>query len=229
VSPGVAALLAPVAYPGRVVVIGTDPDGRGIWLYAVTGRSPSSLDRHAVIEPGRVRIGARAMEGDDPLRHYVAVVEHDGNTFVGNGDHVSVVADRCGAGDAIETAIADVEPEPDPPILTPRLVAFGRCTGAAWTGYDVVGVQARGGRRVERVVHHVGAPVAGRGSMIKTYVGDDRSPMADARPVDVEIDRPVADLVDAVWQALDPRYRVLVVGGGPRTMRTGEGCAMRCR
>ena len=55
VSTAIADVLGPSVYPGRVVIIGTDPNGRGLWLYAVTGRR--LIDEH--VSDARIRSRTR--------------------------------------------------------------------------------------------------------------------------------------------------------------------------
>ena len=48
-------MVAQMAYPGRIVIVGTSPAGDGVVIYAVTGRSPSSQARTSSMDLSRAR------------------------------------------------------------------------------------------------------------------------------------------------------------------------------
>jgi len=76
-------------YPGREIFVGTTPSGKPCFVYLVTGRSPASRERRAVMQDNGI---IRIMPSDknapfDPLRHYIAVKldEVTGLAVVTNG------------------------------------------------------------------------------------------------------------------------------------------------
>ena len=105
--------------------------GGGTWRYALTGRSPASQARTVVAGPEELRVVPTGPAARDPLRHYACVVRRRSWTVVGNGDHVSLLATRLGAGGVTPGgAFADVDPEPDAPLFTPAWPPWsdpGRC------------------------------------------------------------------------------------------------------
>ena len=109
-------------YPGRIVGCACMPDGEVVAFYAVTGRSPASLDRHLVhTDDGNLTVASVGDSGHDSLRHYVAVTFDDRWIVVGNGEQVSVVHNRLAAGEVPALAVGGLEYETDPPLYTPRI------------------------------------------------------------------------------------------------------------
>jgi len=60
-------------YPGRQVFLGKTPKGKPALAYLVTGRSPQSRERKAVLSENGIIIGPTGNEPYDWLRHYTAV------------------------------------------------------------------------------------------------------------------------------------------------------------
>lgn len=219
-------VLAERPYPGRLVVIGTGDDGVGHWLYGVTGRSPASRRRRAVVSERAIAIEpTETGAADDALRHYEAALIDDGLVVVGNGRHVSALADRVADGTQLQHTLADLDPEPDP-LLTPRLAAVGRHVDRRWTGVWVAGVRAATvhDEGAERITFKTAAPARGWCVVVTTYGGDPIDVRPDAQPFVARLPGPAADAVGALWSALDEQYRVLAVGqelGAPATVLTG--------
>jgi len=74
-------------YPGRQLFIGTTMSGNPAAAYLVTGRSPSSRGRKAIITDNGIMIGPIDNQQYDPLRHYIAIKYDNtsGNLVVSNG------------------------------------------------------------------------------------------------------------------------------------------------
>ena len=195
------------AYPGRGVVVGEGVDGRPFWAYFVTGRSAASRRR-------RLRVGGSAITVEpvdddarpDDLRHYACVQSTGRFTVVGNGAHVSAIAECLERGDSFERAYEDLAPEPDPPIFTPRIAA-AHGDGETWMG----AVWREGPDDCRETWRIDGAP--GAGHLLTTYAGDDVTIRA-ARHIQTVtgVETPSA-FVDSLWAGLDLRYRVVVAAG----------------
>lgn len=60
-------------YPGRQLFLGLTVDGKPCLAYLVTGRSPQSRERKAILVENGVRMGPIGGQQYDPLRHYTGV------------------------------------------------------------------------------------------------------------------------------------------------------------
>jgi IMP cyclohydrolase len=74
-------------YPGRQLFLGKTLKQEPIFAYLITGRSPESRERKAVLVDNTIRIGPLSNQSYDPLRHYSAVKYDDvsGIAAVSNG------------------------------------------------------------------------------------------------------------------------------------------------
>lgn len=61
-------------YPGRQLFLGLTLESQPCFVYFVSGRSPESRQRKAVLIENLVRIGPLGNQAYDPLRHYSAVL-----------------------------------------------------------------------------------------------------------------------------------------------------------
>jgi IMP cyclohydrolase len=68
-------------YPGRQLFLGLTPNGRPGFAYLVTGRSPESRERKAVVNGNTFYMGPLGDAPYDALRHYSAV-KYDNTTGV---------------------------------------------------------------------------------------------------------------------------------------------------
>ena len=114
-------------YPGRGVAVHTDLDGGSQWMYFITGRSSSSRARRIrnagdslIVEPLETDVD------EDDLRHYACARRTSSGLVVGNGDHVDVISNRLSGGTSASEATRGIEPEPDPPINTPRVALIAQ-------------------------------------------------------------------------------------------------------
>ena len=200
----VEELLAP--YPGRGIVHHIAADGSMGWIYFITGRSSSSRARQ--IQPGDDSLAVMPTDPEfaaDPLRHYRCVRRFDDRLVVGNGDHVDQLVDGLANGSTLAQVVEDIDPEPDPPIFTPRiaLVLGGEPT--------LVAVK-RSGQEVERVVVNVGTQPS-TVTVVTTYSGTTKDPLGSAPIRRVDEGRDLVDVASALWSAFDPGYRVALVAG----------------
>lgn len=196
--------LAP--YPGRGVAWHVDPDGSTGWIYVITGRSPSSRARE--ISGDGDSLIVRPTDPDteaDALRHYCCVRRAGGDLVVGNGDHVDVLAEAIVGGSTVEEAARLLEPEPDSPLFTPRIaLVVGETT-------HLVAV-----RRVGAATDHLVLGVEAEPStvaVLSTYSGTPDHPKGTAPMTRTADGRSLTELAEALWGALDPRFRVAMVVG----------------
>src|ERR1700728_2021324 len=111
--------LADSPYPGRGLLVGRTDYGL-VALYWVTGRSEASRERRFVPRGTELHIEGTSGADDDPLRHYQAAGIFGRHLVVGNGRHVG----DMGLGLADDSATPPpqpLDPEPDPPLFTPRI------------------------------------------------------------------------------------------------------------
>ena len=194
-------------YPGRGVIAGVERGGRAFWVYFVTGRSDASRGRS--LRAGTDSITVQPVDQSaaaDDLRHYACLRNTEHFVVVGNGSHVSDIADRLERGETFERAYEPVRPEPDPPIFTPR-IALARGPDGTW-----MGTVRRDGVDDHHDTRRI-AETSGLGYVLTTYQGDAGSvrPAGPAHEIDDVVS--LIDTVDSVWAQLDARYRVVVAGG----------------
>lgn len=199
------------AYPGRVVVVGNDPAGVPFALYALSGRSEASKRRAFKVEPEQVEVYGTRGQGDDPLRHYVAARLSGGTVLVGNGDHVDELYPDLVENVPLEAILGRIEPEPDPPIWTPRIGVVASISDGSLADIRAFGVSRRAEGRSEEAERHVlvmtqlppGCAVA-----VRTYKGSVADVVVDGIPVALEVRTGWQVLVDAVREAIPADVRV---------------------
>ncbi len=194
-------------YPGRGLVYTTDLTGTAWWIYFITGRSDASRARWVRFDPdGLVVAPIHASADPDSLRHYPCARRANDALVVGNGDHVDVLAGGLRAGVSLSEIVATIEPEPDPPIWTPRIALVigedARFVAVHRSGGEVV-------RRIEAVPH-----TPGSAAILTTYSGSATEPTGDAPYAECEESRSLQAMSDDLfYEHLDQRYRVLLVAG----------------
>ena len=203
--PGVHEFGPLAAYPGRGVLLNWGGNGLQ-WIYFVTGRSLASRARRAVPRDGSIVIeAADASAPPDVLRHYTCVQPTSHGLLVGNGDHIDQIAESIEGGVDLSAALALIEPEPDPPIYTPRI-------GALIANDPVLFSVARSSDGTTRGVVPWTERCPDSVAMLCTYAGTVEEPVGSA-PLHLFSHLPSCDLVEAVWNALNPHRRVLLVAG----------------
>ncbi|MBN2207211.1 MAG: hypothetical protein JW742_07390 [Candidatus Aminicenantes bacterium] len=202
--------IAAMEYPGRLIVLGRTPSGRPAALYAVTGRSPSSQARALVRQGSGIWTKPTDEDvlktGNPELLVYPAALFFAGGIAVSNGRQTEDCAGRAvpgeTSGEFLVRALSGWEYEPDAPIYTPRISGCLRAEGGA--AFHIV-------RRAEdgaasRFVYDLPLD-PGRGRMIATYAGPNRTPLPtwDGPPTEVELraDDPEG-LAGALYDALAP-------------------------
>ncbi|GAA4606533.1 IMP cyclohydrolase [Actinoplanes octamycinicus] len=203
-------------YPGRVLVLARTGDGELTGVYALTGRSPSSKARRIVPGDAELRVEATGEHAHDRLRHYTAAHSDDRWTVFGNGEQVTTVFERLSAGAHPAVALDELDYEPDPPIWTPRItVVVDRRDGTAW-----LGAARRGGGRRESTdvtVTTLRDLAVGDVALLTTYTSDGTEVTTAPRVLDLTTTAATGDeLLDLVWSALDPEFRVAAAQLSPR-------------
>ena len=196
-------------YPGRGIAIHRHHDDHLEWIYVVTGRSEASRARTLLVDDDRVAVVPVGDGEHDQLRHYSCVRVVGAALVVGNGDHVDTIAEAVHAGADLQAAVAGIDPEPDPPILTPRIAVV------AWRDparpVTVIAVRDVAGV-TERMIEQVDLAV-GEGVLVHTYGGSVDPVVADARVHPFTVDQPGTDVAGRLWHGLAPELRVVLAVG----------------
>ena len=196
--------LALPEYPGRAVFVYRDRRSALWWLYFLTGRSDASRDRRLRYAIDRLLVEPTASTAPDELRHYACTRSSSLGVVVGNGDHVDVLA----SAPDLRSAIDEIDPEPDPPIHTPRIaIVLPEGPGAP----SVVAV-----RRLDHTIdRHITSVTldAGHGVAILTYGGTADDIEVDAVPRSFAADLEAPGLASAIWSGLKPNLRVALAYG----------------
>lgn len=207
---GLARALHARPHPGRGLVVGRLGSGTPFIVYFVTGRSAGSRARELRPRgPTDVEVADRSGGPVDHLRHYFAVVQRGSWLVVGNGDHVEPLAEALSAGTPAVEAWAAHTFESDPPIWTPRI----------WVAWDLTRAQApllgcarrskRPGGAVDRVLWLSDVTEAGAGLLMTTYRGTAADVATTGEPADVVVEDSAGhEVLESVWQVLDPSLRV---------------------
>ncbi|MEV6774345.1 IMP cyclohydrolase [Nocardia sp. NPDC051030] len=212
---GFDEFVARYQYPGRGIVLGRDSAGEGFAAYWLTGRSEASRARRIEVGPDELEIVDTTSGPTDPLRHYVAIMRTDGGRIVvGNGTQVAEVVADLSAGASAFEALTALECEPDPPILTPRITATAVVDGSEVREVIVSGAVAhpRWPEAPSSLHHlvHVPALAIGEAYATTTYAGETTAVLTSGQPVAVEVDAKWPDLLERIWDGLDPELRVAV-------------------
>ena len=193
-------------YPGRGLLLHTSADLRQTWMYFITGRSESSRSRRIRVDPHALLVEPTGCEAErDRLRHYTCARRTEDGLVIGNGDHVDVIADRLISGLATTEVVADIVPEPDPPIFTPRIAMI---IGATVEMFSVF----HEGDTVRRRLGTV--PMRPRSvTVLSTYSGTSGESRASAPTSIFEEVRDRETVIEALWSALDHQLRVALAWG----------------
>ena len=193
-------------YPGRGVAVHTDLDGCSQWVYLITGRSSSSRSRRIrnagdslIVEPLSSDVG------QDDLRHYACARRTSRGLVVGNGDHVDTISSRLDGGASASEATRGIEPEPDPPINTPRIALISQSFVQL---FSTTCEQAQISQKLETVPIKPGSL-----TLLTTYSGTVQAPLGSAPRFTFEENRETTAVVEALWATLHERLKVAMAWG----------------
>ncbi len=110
------------SYPGRILIAGSDLNGKLLLVYAVMGRSLKSRNRILKLSDDELftKLYDDSGESDD-LIIYSAKQRVGNRLLLGNGNHVLLIKEKLLSGSSLIEALADIYPEPDEPNYTPRI------------------------------------------------------------------------------------------------------------
>lgn len=196
-------------YPGRGITVLRDPSGQLWWSYFLTGRSEASRNRTLRVEQDRIVVAPRRGDPEDALRHYSCLRAVGADLIIGNGDHIDHFVDALTSERSFTAALDATEPEPDPPIHTPRLAMLVRADADLVRCVAVARAQDAI-RRTNRTF----ALSSGQGVLLHTYGGDEVVVTTDAEPRRFgPTSSDPRQLARALWDGLAPTLRVAVAMG----------------
>ena len=216
--------LRTMEYPGRVIIIGRNPDGSDVVMYAITGRSPSSQARRLEIDEQKKRVYVKPTDeetlktGQPDLLVYPAIICGDG-IVVGNGKQTDDISAAISASRDPAVVLAEGqtkwEYEPDEPNYTPRI------SGCISAGSALSILKRADDGSVIR--NYLGIPmIPGKGKLIATYTGVNEKPLPSfvGEPQDVEVTwATAAERAEAMYEALGPAE-------GQPDFRVSTACAL---
>ena len=212
--------IASTSYPGRGIVIGKSADGsKAVIAYFIMGRSENSRNRvFAETEDG---IKTQAFDPSklvDPSLIIYSPVRVLGNkTIVTNGDQTDTIYELMDKQMTFEQALRTREFEDDKPNYTPRISGIIHLENGAMNYAMSILKSADGdGSSCRRYTYAYSNPMAGKGSFIHTYAGDEieqdgvrRLPSFEGEPKNVIIpDMDIDKLTDYLWSNLNKDNKV---------------------
>ena len=209
--------LAANEYPGRGIAVAKAPDGRQMFIgYFIMGRSENSRNR--VFDPVPERGGICTMAADpakleDPsLIIYNPVLTLGKTHIVTNGDQTDTIYELMDKQMTFEQSLRTREFEDDKPNYTPRISGIIHLENGAMNYAMSILKSADGdGSSCRRYTYAYSNPMAGKGSFIHTYAGDEieqdgvrRLPSFEGEPKNVIIpDMDIDKLTDYLWSNLN--------------------------
>jgi IMP cyclohydrolase len=202
-------LLASNPYPGRGVLCARTHSGTVHGGYFLTGRSAASKDREMRVDGDELVVGPIAPAEHDPLRYYTAALATDAWLVFGNGEQVAQVTGRLRQGASAADSLSGLEYEPDPPIRTSRITALlSRDNGCA----AVLGAaRPSGGSRLSANVMTLAVRdlEPGEAVLMTTYRSDGQTVLTAAPFEETAVTaQDGAGLLDEIWSALRPEFRI---------------------
>ncbi len=208
--PGLAPLRA-MSYPGRFIIVGRDKSGeQSIVAYGITGRSPASRARRLELDRDKIWTKPTDEEalrkGNPDLLIYPAIIFSRG-IAVSNGRQTTSIHEQmvrsAEPGEILHLALLNWDFEPDPPIYTPRI---GGCLLSPFKA--ALGIVRRGENGDTKRMVFDFPLIPGRGKLISTYSGEDRSrirPFASYPPELSLAQSTARGLAEAVHESLEPK------------------------
>lgn len=202
-------LLSANSYPGRGVLCARTRAGTVLGGYFLTGRSPASRDRAMRFIDDDLVVGPLTPSQHDPLRHYAAAVATDEWLVLGNGEQVSLVAERLRGGASPTDALSGLQYEPDPPIRTSRITALISRDGGSTSVFGAAR-PSRAARLTSNVMTLAVQDLEpGEAVLLTTYTSDGELVSAAEPFTETTINAiDGEDLLNEIWTALDDRFRI---------------------
>lgn len=214
--------LAANEYPGRGIAVAKAPDGRQMFIgYFIMGRSENSRNR--VFDPVPERGGICTMAADpakleDPsLIIYNPVLTLGKTHIVTNGDQTDTIYELMDKQMTFEQSLRTREFEDDKPNYTPRISGIIHLENGAMNYAMSILKSADGdGSSCRRYTYAYSNPMAGKGSFIHTYAGDEieqdgvrRLPSFEGEPKNIIIpDMDIDKLTVYLWSNLNKDNKV---------------------
>ncbi|MFD8009194.1 IMP cyclohydrolase [Streptomyces sp. NPDC058955] len=205
-------LLSSNPYPGRGVLCARTLSGDVLGGYFLTGRSAASKDRALRLVGDELLVGPTEETEHDPLRHYAAALATPEWLVFGNGEQVSEVTGRLLKGASAADSLGELEYEPDPPIRTSRITALLSRDGGR-TAVLGAARPSTGTRLTTNVMTLTVRDLEPGEALLMTTYRSDGQTVAVASPFDETTtgSHDAEGLLDEIWSALNPAYRVAAV------------------
>ncbi len=203
--------LAQNPYPGRGILLGLTPDGRGMAAYFIMGRSVNSRNRIFVLEKNGLRTQAYRPEllSDPSLILYWPVRQMETDLAVTNGDQTDDVAEALSQGQSFAQALRKRVYEPDAPNYTPRISGLLRHTEQGFSYCLSIIKRGLADQDVRRYFYEYAQPQAGFGHLIHTYAGDGAPlPSFAGEPPVFPLPPDGESLGEQIWRSLNPDNKV---------------------
>lgn len=207
-------------YPGRGIVVGKTADGRhAAFAYFIMGRSANSRNRVFTQREDAVFTEPfDASKVEDPsLIIYAAIRKYENKLIVTNGDQTDTIYELMDKQMTFEQSLRTREFEDDKPNYTPRISGIIHLENGAMNYAMSILKSADGdGSSCRRYTYAYSNPMAGKGSFIHTYAGDEieqdgvrRLPSFEGEPKNVIIpDMDIDKLTDYLWSNLNKDNKV---------------------
>jgi IMP cyclohydrolase len=205
--------LSDMEYPGRVIIVGSDPAGENtVVVYAITGRSSSSQARKIIIENNHLLViptdEAAVKQGNPDLLVYPAI-SISGGIVVSNGkqtgDILAGLNSQRKPREILRSALSRWDYEPDPPAFTPR--SSGCLSSPGEAALSIIRRAEDGSSRRD---YFEWSLKAGRGKIVTTYAGTDMDPLPSfpGSPVDCVLTGETAgEMAETVYAALGAKEK----------------------
>jgi IMP cyclohydrolase len=201
--------LAQMAYPGRFIIIGASPAGDDVVMYAIMGRSPSSLARRFEKEKRNIFVkptDEKTLQSGNPdLLIYPSIMVGKWKWIaVSNGKQTADIPMHFKKGVSavavLGNALAAWDFEPDAPNFTPRI-------SGCLTDRGALSIIKRAADGTAARIYYDVPKVAGKGKLLATYTGINADPLPSfaGEPIDVEIPYGTArEAATALYKTLSP-------------------------
>lgn len=216
----IGELIKDNTYVGRGIVIGKSSDGKkAVSAYFIMGRSANSRNRIFVERDNALFTEPYdASKVEDPsLIIYAAVRRLKNKLIVTNGDQTDTIYELMDKQMTFEQSLRTREFEDDKPNYTPRISGIIHLENGAMNYAMSILKSADGdGSSCRRYTYAYSNPMAGKGSFIHTYAGDEieqdgvrRLPSFEGEPKNIIIpDMDIDKLTDYLWSNLNKDNKV---------------------